>query len=317
MPWTGLRSANDVKIPFSARAFNSLVRQCKLPQQLLEAFERYTTAGFCARFTTMDEIDGKPNSTSGWFDPKSVGFSSLLTRCIGFLGMMRLLSSDPCFLAYSYDEHTRITTGVILQASHAEQTDIKASLNYQKPHLGQELLLPTIFVDVNLHGGAEHLFSVKQRVLAVERMTDQHTWAGQTSEVDRLSDVELSKRAHGLQIEVAVSYRKIKVISLWIDLLLGVFKSAGADKKTLPSKAAGAEEAHSVKQWIEAMEAQRKMQVLDVEFLERRAANQTAAVSPSSFVLLPIRCPNSKRLTKPGLQPLLAARQPCQPLRRC
>lgn len=58
-PWTGM----NIKMPFSPGVFDSLVRRCKLPQQLLRAFEWHTTAGFCSSFTNIDGLDSKPSST--------------------------------------------------------------------------------------------------------------------------------------------------------------------------------------------------------------------------------------------------------------
>lgn len=196
--------------------------------------------------------------------------------------MMRLLGSDTCFLLYNYNESIRITTGVILQASQTEKDEIQMSLVYHKSRLGQELLLPILLVDINLHGNARHLFTVKQKVFGVERMTDQHTWEGQDSHVNRTSDEELSKSTHGLTIEISVAHRRIASLLLWTDLLLGTFKKTDVNLLQTP-KSVHQQESHSIKQWIEALTVQIKMQKLDVEFMERRVANQTAAVSSRSF----------------------------------
>lgn len=78
------------------------------------------------------------------------------------------------------------------------------------------------------------MFSIKQRLLAIERSTNQHTWyqqswRGASAIVHQVDDAELSKRAHGLNIEVVVTSRKIEVISLWTDLLLGIFKKSDTE----------------------------------------------------------------------------------------
>lgn len=64
LPWTNLPATSDDTLPFSTRTFDSVVQQCKLPQQPLEAFEHCTLAGFCSRFTTTAKADGKISSTS-------------------------------------------------------------------------------------------------------------------------------------------------------------------------------------------------------------------------------------------------------------
>lgn len=69
VPWTRLRPSNEVTLPFSANAFDSLIRRCKFPQKILEAHEQYTTAGFFSRFTDIDGTDGKIGSTSLYQSP--------------------------------------------------------------------------------------------------------------------------------------------------------------------------------------------------------------------------------------------------------
>lgn len=79
-------------------------------------------------------------------------------------------------LAYSFNKCTRITTALILRASQAEKTEIQNSLIHGRSRLGQEYLLPTVFVDVGLEGGVKQMISIKQRVLAIECSANQHTW---------------------------------------------------------------------------------------------------------------------------------------------
>ena len=228
---------------------------------------------------------------------------------LDFFGMIRLLCSYTSFLAYNYNESTRITTGLILQASQKEKDDIQMSLVYYKSCLGQELLIPISFVNITLHGNAEHHFGVKQRVFAVERMTDQHTWeVSQASNVHRTSDEELSKSTHGLTIEVGVARRRSAVVSLWIDVLLGAFKERDTELVQTP-RTIQVQESHSTKQWIEALSVQNKMQKLDVEFLERRVTNQTAAVSYPSFQRLHSPSLFREAERRPtGLQPVFPTR---------
>lgn len=202
--------------------------------------------------------------------------------------MIRLLTSDACFISYSYNESTRITTALILRASQAEKTDIESSLIHRRSHMGQEYLLPTIFVDVGLDGNSKHMFSMKQRVLAVERSTNQHTWPGTSATVHQTDDAELSKRAHGLKIEIAVANRKIEVMSLWTDLLVTIAKSDTESIRKQGDNFVGSN--HSAKEWTEALEAQIKMQKLDLDFLDRRVANQIAAVSPQPRTLSTSNC---------------------------
>ena len=96
--------------------------------------------------------------------------------------------------------------------------------------------------------------------------------------------MELSKRAHSLKIELAVASRRIEVISLWTDLLLRTFEKSDIESFRTPEDVY-IEDCHSMRQWIEALEAQVKMQRLDLKFLDSRAANQIAAVGPQSRIL--------------------------------
>lgn len=205
-------------------------------------------------------------------------------ECVGFLGMIRLLTSDACFISYSYNESTRITTALILGTSQEEKTDIENSLVHRRSHIGQEYLLPTIFVDVGLGGYSKNMLSTKEKVLAVESLTDQHTWQGTSATVHPTNDEELSKRAHGLKIEIAIANRKIEVISLWTDLLPGII--AKSDTESIRKQGDSfVGNNRSARQWIEALEAQIKMQKLDLDFLDRRTNNQIAAVSPKPRTL--------------------------------
>lgn len=127
------------------------------------------------------------------------------------------------------------------------------------------------------------MFYIKQRVLAIERSTNQHTWyqqswRGVSAIVHQVDDAELSKRAHGLNIEVVVTSRKIEVISLWTDLLLGIFKKSDTESiRSLGDIYVGNSRS---REHVEALEAQVKMQRLDLDFLDRRVAIQIVAVSP-------------------------------------
>lgn len=91
-------------------------------------------------------------------------------------------------------------------------------------------------------------------------------------------DAELSKRAHGLKIEIDVTSRKIEVISLRIDLLLGIFKKSDTGSiRSLGDIHVGN---GRTREHVEALDAQVKMQRLDLDYLVRRVAIQIAAVSP-------------------------------------
>lgn len=192
--------------------------------------------------------------------------------------MMRLLTSDAIFVAYNFHESTRTTTGIILRACQKEKDDIERSLVYHRLLIGQEMLVATLVTEISMHGGVEDLAFVKQAVLAVERLTNQHKWKEQSSVVNRITDEELSISAHGLTIDIAIAYRKNAVLSLWTGLLLESIKKAHLALVQLPGTV-DLQESHSMMQWTEYLDTQVKMQKLDVEFLGRRAANQTAAVS--------------------------------------
>lgn len=192
------------------------------------------------------------------------------------------MSSDRCFLAYSYNESTRITTALILRPSQAETTDIQNALFHQRSRLGQEYFLPTVFVDVSLDGCGKLLALIKERVLAVEHSTDQHTYQGESAIEHLADDLELSKRAHGLKIAIAVANRRIEVVSLWTNLLLEKF---GTESVRTPKDIYVAN-SPSTRQCIEALEAQVKMERLDLDFLDRRVACQVAAVSLQPQIII-------------------------------
>lgn len=47
------------KLPFSKTAFDKLVRDCKIPLQILEMHYRHCNAGCASKFTTFDEPSGE------------------------------------------------------------------------------------------------------------------------------------------------------------------------------------------------------------------------------------------------------------------
>lgn len=123
------------------------------------------------------------------------------------------------------------------------------------------------------------MFSIKQKLLAIERSTKQHMWQGESAIGHQTDDAELSKRAHSLKIEIAVASRRIEVISLWTDLLLETFGNLDTQSFRPPGDIYVGN-SRSTRHCSEALEAQLKMRRIDLDFLERRAANQIAAVSP-------------------------------------
>lgn len=71
-------------------------------------------------------------------------------------------------------------------------------------------------------------------------------------------DAELSKRAHGLKIELAVASRRIEVISIWDGFAIGTFEKSDIESFRT-SEDAYIDDCCSIRQWIEALEAQVKM----------------------------------------------------------
>lgn len=198
-------------------------------------------------------------------------------RTPGFLGLLRLQNGTAVITAYSYNSDTKITTGIILQADEAERNAIREQLVHCQSYLGHELLLRTILIEVSLRANVEYLWEIKQDVMNIEHSTGQHTWHNYRLREERsLSDVELSRVAHGLRIKVAGVCRRIEVASIWIELLL----------ERLIKDHRGYANNRSMLQWLRNMETQVKMAKIDVELIAKRADNQVGAVS--SALLSPL-----------------------------
>ena len=147
---------------------------------------------------------------------------------------------------------------------------IKEHIIYHKASIGHELLLRNILTEMSLGVCVEHLSEVKQDVMDIEHSTGQHTWDNYSARDEKPKpDVELSRVAHGLRIQVAVVCRRIGVASIWIELLL---ESLTQDQKNSASR-------ESILQRVRNMKTQVKMAKLDVELIAKRAENQVGAVS--------------------------------------
>lgn len=160
---------------------------------------------------------------------------------------------------------------------------IKEHIFHNTSFIGHELLLRTILTEMSLKLGMEHLSEVKKDVMDIEHNTGQHTWHNyRPRRLGPLSDVELSREAHGLRIQTGVVCRRIEVASIWIELLL---ESLTKDQNDSANRS-------SMLQWLRNMETEVKMAKLDVDFIAKRAENQVGAVSNalSSSLWSTVRC---------------------------
>ncbi len=173
-------------------------------------------------------------------------------------------------IAYSYNANTGTTTGIILQADEFEMDAIKEHILCHKASTGHQLLLRIIITDMSLKLCAEHLADAKQDVMDIEHSTGQHIWDNYNARDEKPKpDVELSRVAHGVKIQVAVVRRRIEAVSIWIELLLeGLMQDQ-------PNPA----RADLMLQWVRNMRTQAKMAKLDVDLNATRAENQVGAVS--------------------------------------
>ena len=112
----------------------------------------------------------------------------------------------------------------------------------------------------------------------IELSTGQHTWDSYKARDEKPKpDVELSRKAHGLRIEVPDLCRRVSAASIWIELLL---ESLTQDQGGFATKGL-------IVQWLENMKIQAKMAKLDMEFIAKRIDNQVGAVSDSFSLRLP------------------------------
>ena len=180
-------------------------------------------------------------------------------------------------IAYSYDANTGITTGLILQADEFEVKAIKERILYHESSIGHPLLFRTIITDMSLLLCIEHLADVKQDVMDIEHSTGQHIWDNYNARDEKPKpDVELSRVAHGVRIQVAVVCRRIEAVTVWIELVLELLTQDQTDSAR----------ARSMLQWARNMKTQAKMAKFDVDLIAKRAENQVGAVS--NACLLPL-----------------------------
>ncbi|KAI9856592.1 MAG: hypothetical protein M1813_008852 [Trichoglossum hirsutum] len=251
------------KLPFSKTAFDKLVRDCKIPLQILEMHYRHCNAGCASKFTTFDEPSGE----------------------VGVLGLILMIRLHPslCSLsALSHDINTGITTGLILQAGDSGTTEIQTMLKHYRSLIGQPLLIPTILLDIGLNNSIDWTIKIKTTLGSIEDHTRQHTFIEVIE--DRPDPVgprdggigTLMRLAHGAKIEVAVAQRKIRVILSVLSLL----QQLSTDPRYLSTPPLGsAQWSYGMKEWIDHLSSQAEMEATDVSFLVPRAENQISAVS--------------------------------------
>jgi hypothetical protein len=191
-------------------------------------------------------------------------------RISGFLGLIRLLNPTSLIAAYSYNISTGTSTGLLLQADEDEMEAIKERISHHKACIGHELLLRTIMTEISLSECAEQVSEVKQDVMDIEDSTGQHTWNNyRASSKTPKTDVELSRIAHGLRIQVAVLSRRIETVLYWIELL-------GESLKQEQNDSAGGE---MLLEWVRNMKIKTQMAKLDIDLIAKRAEIQVGAVS--------------------------------------
>ncbi|KAL9124758.1 MAG: hypothetical protein Q9217_005942 [Psora testacea] len=172
-------------------------------------------------------------------------------------------------MAYSYNVDTRITTGIILDSDEAEMIAIKDNILNHKASAGHELLLRTVITEISLKASGEGLLEVKQDVMDIEHSTGQHTWYNYDARDEKpKADVELSRAAHGLRIQIATVHRKIEVVLIWIELL----------QESLTKDGENSSDRESMLEWIQNINTQAKMAKLDAEWVAKRAENQVGAI---------------------------------------
>ena len=252
-----------------------LLDRCKFSKQILDLKEHRAIAGHSSGYVVQDE-------SSGIFSIRSL-FELLLrnlaiclhwltkaTRMSGFLGLIRLQNHTALLTAYSYNISTGTSTGIFLQVDEAEMKAIKEHILYHKACIGHELLLRTIMTAISLSASAEQVSELKQDVMDIEDSTGQHTWNNyRASSKTPKTDVELSRIAHGLKIQVAVLCRRIEVVLYWIELLTESLKQEQND-----SASGGV-----LLEWVRNMKIKTQMAKLDIDLIAKRADIQVGAVS--------------------------------------
>ncbi|KAI9782802.1 MAG: hypothetical protein M1839_004553 [Geoglossum umbratile] len=261
-PRTGelFRAGPTPKLPFSPTAFDKLVRGCKIPFQILETHQRHSKAGCGSKFIVLDESSGK---------------------VLSFLLMVRLQTSLVSLAAFSHNMRTGVTTGIILQAGEDGTQVITTALAHYRSLIGQPLLLPTILVDIGLAGSIEQSLLTKSTLDYIEDATRQHTFAEfiVSSYETRPTDITFEERmklAHGSKIEIAVAQRKVRVLLDLVDLLHQTHSECHGS----PTLAAGvpAPGCCEIKDWIDYLGSQTRMEATDADFLMQRAENQISAI---------------------------------------
>ncbi|KAH0553105.1 hypothetical protein GP486_006706 [Trichoglossum hirsutum] len=196
----------------------------------------------------------------------------------GLLMMIRLHSSINSISAFSHDVKTGVTTGLILQTGDDEQAKIQDMLQHYEPFVGQPLLLPAILLDIGLHKAMDYSLGTKSKLNNIEVNTRQHPWGEVITDYTRPIDPQdmsietLMRLAHGAKVEVALSERKIRVISS-ISSLLQRLSVDPRYLSTIPSQ-----RNHEFKEWIDHLSSLVEMEATDVSFLMPRAENQISAL---------------------------------------
>ncbi|MCJ1385517.1 hypothetical protein MMC17_008640 [Xylographa soralifera] len=209
------------------------------------------------------EVEDWVNQSGRFAIPKA------LDENVGYDKMRLMFNPTATITAHSFNANTRTTTGIILQTDDGEAEAIKERIVFYKASLGCQLLLQTILVNISLVGCADYLWDLKQDVLDIEHSTGQHTWDSYKARDEKPKpDVELSRKAHGLRIEIPDLCRRVNVASIWIELLL---ESLTQDQGSFATKGL-------IIQWLENMKIQAKMAKLDAEFIAKRVDNQVGAV---------------------------------------
>ena len=197
----------------------------------------------------------------------------------GFLGLIRLQNDAAIITAHSHNANTSTTTGLILQADESEMDAVKERLLYhyrKASSTGHDpLLLRTILVEMSLAVGVKRLDEIKQDVMDIEHSTGQHTWDNyRARDEEPKPDIELSRVAHGMRIQVAVVCRRIEVASIWVELLL---ESLALDRGS-DTAGGGVDGKVMLLQWVRNIKTQAKMARLDGELIAKRVENQVGAV---------------------------------------
>ncbi|KAG8531177.1 uncharacterized protein KY384_004535 [Bacidia gigantensis] len=207
----------------------------------------------------------------------------------GFLGLIRLHNSSAAVLAHSFDTQNGTTTGIILRIDEDEMKVIKKYIIHNRGLIGQRLFLRAILTNLSLKVSMQHLSEVKEDVMDIEHNTGQHTWDNyRPRDLKLKSDLELSRLAHGLRIQVAVLARKIEVASIWLQLLQDDLISTTA---TTASSSCVVYDFLQVSnfsvqldsstmllpQWLRNLKTQIQLAKVDVELVGKRAEIQIGA----------------------------------------